>query len=171
MSPARRLAAAILAGLDRIERVVTFSAFMVLIMVLFSDVLSRELTGAGLTWARDLGVLANLLLTMVGIGVASSTGSHLRPRFADRWLPASWSPVLDGLQDALMAVFCLAFAAVAAVAVAETATLEERLVVLRWPAWPFQLVIPIVFSVAALRHGLLAAFPELRGGNNQSAKG
>ncbi len=162
MTPARRVSAVMLSGIERIERAVAFSAFMVLVAVLFSDVLSRELTGAGLPWARDAGVLANLLLTMVGIGIASSEGAHLRPRFADRWLPANWSPVLDVLQDGLMALFCLAFATVAATAVVETAMLGEQLPVLRWPVWPFQLVIPIVFSIAAFRHGLIAMFPELR---------
>ncbi len=70
------------------ERPITFAAFLVLIVVLFADVITREVTGAGIIWARQIGVYANLLLTLVGIGIASAQGAHLRPRFADAWRPA-----------------------------------------------------------------------------------
>ncbi|MCK6370319.1 MAG: TRAP transporter small permease [Gammaproteobacteria bacterium] len=161
--------AMLLGALGRFERAVTFIAFMILCAVLFADVLSRELTGAGLTWARDVGVLANLVVTMVGFGIASAHAAHLRPRFGDRWLPAAWTPVLDTLREALMAAFCLAFATVGTAAVLETAALAESLPVLRWPAWPFQLVIPVVFALAALRHAALAIRADLRGGSGDAA--
>lgn len=162
MSLDERVAWALLAALSRLERVVTIAAFLVLILVLFADVLSRELTGAGLTWARQIGVLANVFLTLVGIGIASAHGTHLRPRFADGWVSESWTPVLETLQDLLMAVFCMAVAAVATIAVRETFLLEERLAVLHWAVWPFQMVLPAVFMVASLRHGLMAVYPKLR---------
>jgi TRAP-type C4-dicarboxylate transport system permease small subunit len=155
-------AAAFLAGVGRAERAVTFAAFAALVAVLFADVLSRELTGSGLVWARQAGVWANLVLTMVGIGVASATGAHLRPRFADTWLPAAWDAQLERLGEALMAAFCLAFAAIAAIAVAETHALAERAAMPDWPVWPFQAVIPAVFVVGAIRHALYAAWPGLR---------
>lgn len=157
-----RRAAAFLARVARVERAVTFAAFVALVAVLFADVLSRELTGAGLVWARQAGVWANLVLTMVGIGIASSAGAHLRPRFADGWLPAAWGPQLERLGEALMAAFCIAFASIAFFAVAETHALDERAAMPDWPVWPFQAVIPAVFVVAALRHALYAAWPGLR---------
>jgi TRAP-type C4-dicarboxylate transport system permease small subunit len=144
------------------ERVVTFLAFLVLTLVLFADVVSRQLTGAGLIWARDVGVLANFVLTLVGIGIASAEGAHLRPRFADHWVPAAWNAAIEILREALMAAFCLAFALVAIVAVAETYRLEERMTILHGPVWVAQLVIPGVFLIASLRHAVLAAFPGLR---------
>ena len=162
VSGTERKASVFLGAVARVERAVTFAAFLVLIVVLFGDVVSRELTGAGLTWARQLGVYANLLLTMAGIGIASAEGAHLRPRFADCWLPARWNPWLARLQEALMSAFCVAFAVVAALAVAETRALDERAAVLHWLVWPFQLIIPVVFAVASLRHTLFAAFPGLR---------
>lgn len=157
-----RRAKVLLAALGRLERAITLSAFLVLVVVLFADVLSRELTGAGLTWARQMGVIANVFLTLVGIGIASAHGSHLRPRFADGWLPASWGPLLETVQDLLMAVFCLTVAAIAAIAVRETYLLEERFAVVHWAVWPFQLVVPAVFMVASVRHGLMAVYPTLR---------
>jgi TRAP-type C4-dicarboxylate transport system permease small subunit len=132
----------------------------VLIIVLFADVVIREVTGTGFIWARQAGVYANLILTLVGMGIASAEGAHLRPRFADTWLPRAWEPALARLSQALMALFCLAFAAIGAEAVVETRLLDERTAMPPWPVWPFQLVIPLAFTVACLRHAAYAAFPR-----------
>jgi TRAP-type C4-dicarboxylate transport system permease small subunit len=155
---ARRLLEAML----RVERIVTFVAFLVLITVIFGDVAIRELTGSGLHWARQAGVYANLFVVMFGVGIASASGGHLRPRFADNWLPARFEPLLRRVQDALMACFCLFFAVIAATVVVDSAALGERSAVLRVAVWPFQAVVPLVFAFATVRHGLYAAHPSLR---------
>jgi TRAP-type C4-dicarboxylate transport system permease small subunit len=152
----------LLAWVARAERFLSFAAFMVLIAVVFADVVSRELTGTGLHWARQAGVYANLFVVMFGIGVASAHGAHLRPRFADRWLPGEWEPALVRIQEGLMAVFCLGFAAVALWVVMESYALGERSVALRIAIWPFQAIIPLVFLIAAFRHGAYAAYSSLR---------
>lgn len=151
-----------LAGCQHVEHMLSFSAFMVLIAVVFADVVSRELAGTGLHWAREVGVFANFVVVMVGFGLASASGSHLRPRFADRWLPAAWDPALKRIGEALMAVFCAGFALVAIMVVAETRELGERSSVLRLAIWPLQALIPVVFALGAARHALYAAFPGVR---------
>jgi len=148
--------------LGQAERLISFTAFMVLIGVVFGDVVSREVTGTGIHWARAAGVYANLFVVMFGIGLASAGGVHLRPRFADHWLPARWEPVLLRTQDGCMALFCLGFAAVAIGVVAESFLLGDRSVVLRILIWPFQAVIPTVFVLAFFRHAAFALFPALR---------
>ena len=93
--------------LGRVERTTTTAAFALLIATIFLDVFSRELTGVGLHWARQAGVYANIIVVMFGLGLASAGGNHLRPRFADNWLPTRWNPVIVRLQDGLMSAFCL----------------------------------------------------------------
>lgn len=156
-----RAARAWLTGVTRAERAVTFVAFIAMIGVVFADVVAREVTGTGLHWARQAGVYANIIVVLFGLGLASADAAHLRPRFADGWLPARWNPVLERLGDGLMAAFCAGFALVAADVVAETRELAERSTVLRTLVWPVQAVIPLVFGLAAIRHGLYAAFPAL----------
>ncbi len=151
-----------LAGLERVERAVTFGAFGVLVVVVFGDVVSRETVGTGLHWARQVGVYANLFVILFGIGMASATGSHLRPRFADGWLPARWSGVLERMQDGGMALFCLGFAVIAARIAFDGYILDERSAVLGIVTWPFQAVFPLVFLFATFRHGVYACYPELR---------
>ncbi len=160
--PRQQLIAATLRQIGRFEQVVTFSCFMLLIVVVFADVVMRELVGTGLHWARQVGVYANLFVIMFGIGLASAAGTHLRPRFADQWLPASWSDVLDRLQDGFMALFCAGFAVVATGIVYEGFVLSERSAVLGIVTWPFQAVLPLVFMVATFRHGAYALYPVLR---------
>ena len=148
--------------IERFERVVTFGCFLVLITVVFADVVSREVVGTGLHWARQVGVWANLFVVMFGIGLASSAGVHLRPRFADNWLPARWAGALDRIQDGLMALFCCGFAVVATGMVHDGWLLGERSAALGVVVWPFQAIIPLVFAVATYRHGVYALYPALR---------
>jgi TRAP-type C4-dicarboxylate transport system permease small subunit len=153
---------ALLEWLHRAERAVVIIAFTGMVAVVFADVLAREVTGIGLPWARQVGVYFNIVVVMFGIGLASASGSHLRPRFADNWLPAHWEPGLAFVQHALFALFCLAFAAIAGDMVATSIRLDERSEILRLPVWPIQAVIPLVFLIAALRHGIYAVRRELR---------
>lgn len=134
------------------ELAITCAAFAILASVIFADVLVREFTGSGLSWARQIGVYANVVVTIIGIGLASAGGTHLRPRFTDHWLPAAWDPWLTRIGELLTALFCLAFAWLALGVVRETYELDERSVVLRLVVWPFQSVLPIAFLLAALRH-------------------
>ncbi len=144
------------------ELAITCAAFAILASVIFADVLVREFTGSGLSWARQIGVYANVVVTIIGIGLASAGGTHLRPRFADHWLPAAWDPWLTRIGELLTALFCLAFAWLALGVVRETYELDERSVVLRLVVWPFQSVLPIAFLLAALRHAGYGIWPALR---------
>ena len=151
----------LLDAVRRVELAVTFAAFVTLAVVIFADVVVREVSGTGITWAREVGVYANVVVTLIGIGLASDAGAHLRPRFADRWLPASWEPVLVRLGEALTSAFCLAFAWIALRVVLETRELDERSVVLRAAVWPVQSVLPLAFVLCALRHAAYARWPSL----------
>lgn len=144
------------------EHAITCAAFLLLIVAVFADVLSREISGTGLHWARQTGVYANVVVVMFGLGLASAGGSHLRPRFADGWLPDRMAPFLARATDVGMALFCGAFAFVAVGVVADSFAFEERSVALRVAVWPFQAVVPLAFLVAGLRHLAYAVFPELR---------
>ena len=152
----------VLMRLGQLERALTFAGFAVMTGVLFADVASREITGSGLLWARQIGVYANIVVVMVGIGLASADGAHLRPRFADHWLPRRFEPLIVHLQEGVMALYCAGFAWLAVIVVLETFELNERSVILRIVTWPFQAMIPLAFCFATLRHALFAIYPQLR---------
>lgn len=154
--------ARLLAALRVFEVALTSAAFAVLVAVVFADVAWRWISGSGLIWAREVGVFANIVLTILGIGIASADGTHLRPRFFDRIFPAAWDGALTRLQELLTALGFAVLAWIAIAVVHETWQLEDRSIVLRWLVWPVQLVLPLAFVLGTLRHGIFAAFPPLR---------
>jgi TRAP-type C4-dicarboxylate transport system permease small subunit len=99
---------------------------------------------------------------MFGIGLAAASGAHLRPRFADNWLPTTWQPALAVLQPLVTAVIFFLFALLAIQLVAESYQLAERSTVLQTPVWPMQCLLPLAFLQAALRYGLYALHPSLQ---------
>ena len=147
--------------LGRVERTTTTAAFALLIATIFLDVFSRELTGVGLHWARQAGVYANIVVVMFGLGLASAGGNHLRPRFADNWLPARWNPVIIRLQDGLMSTFCLFAGGAGALLTWESVQLGERSTLLPILVWPIMLVIPLAFFLVGIRHAIYACCPAL----------
>ena len=103
-----------------------------------------------------------MVVSLLGIGLASASGSHLRPRFADRWLPRHWEPVIVRLQALLSALAFLLFAALATQLVAESIDLQERSSVLQTLVWPVQSLLPLAFAIAFVRHLLFALYPQLQ---------
>lgn len=138
--------------LNRWEQRLCGAAFAVLATVMFADVAMRELSGNGIPWAQQTAVYANLVVALFGLGLATSAGSHLRPRFADHWLPQRYHPMLQRIADLISAVLLLSFAALAVQLVLETRQLAETASVLRIPLWPLQCLIPLSFISAAVRH-------------------
>ena len=156
------MAKKILSRLTLIEKWMTFTAFLILVVVMFADVAIRELSGTGLHWSRQIGVYANLFVVMFGLGVASSESAHLRPEFADNWLPESWNPILERFQEGLMCLFCLVFSIVATQVVIETFNDDVQSMVLRIAIWPFQAIIPIAFFMTSIRNLIYTMYPNLR---------
>jgi TRAP-type C4-dicarboxylate transport system permease small subunit len=144
-------AARCLHRLFALETAILLISFAILVLVTFADVALRRMTGSGLLWSRDLGIYANIWLSMLGIGIASSQGSHLRPRFMDGWIRTDWQNWLPRLQECLSALGFLALAVIAWQVVAETRELGD-----------VNTVLPVAMGFAAFKHGLFAIYPALR---------
>ena len=156
--------------ISRAERLLVSISFAAMTLIIMADVLLREISGTGVAGAPRVAVYAMIITTMISFGLASQSGRHLRPKFADHWLPESWEPLIVRLQEWLTAAFCLTFAVVATGVVVETWALEESSRMLRIPIWPMQSVIPLAFFVAAMRHSIFALYPTLRPGTRSVAE-
>ncbi|VAV89739.1 hypothetical protein MNBD_ALPHA02-1986 [hydrothermal vent metagenome] len=146
----------------RFEKAVALLAFFVMTLVIIADVVSRKLAGHGIAGAPRVAVYAMIIAALISFGLASHKGRHLRPRFADGWLPESWTEGIIRVQESLMALFCLIFAVAAAQVVYDTYLLQETSRMLRIAIWPMQTVMPLAFIIGAVRHGLYALYPEIR---------
>ena len=146
----------------QIELVIATGAFVLMVIVAFLDVALRETTGTGLDGAREAAVLLMILLVMSGFGLATASGRQLRPRFTDGLLPEAWQPAIQRFGDLLSAMIFALLAVLALIFVAESIQLREATPVLRIPSWLIQMVFPLAFGQAMLRHLVYFARPDLK---------
>jgi TRAP-type C4-dicarboxylate transport system permease small subunit len=147
-------------------------AFIALIMVV--DVFGREIVGptldalgidagpTGIFAAQRFAMIALIIGSFLGVGIATATGSHLVPRVAHGWVPKEWGPAMDRIADVITGLFLLGFVWFGVVFVRSTAETELRTPVLDWLVWPIQTAIPLGFLSAALRYFVFAAWPAVR---------
>jgi len=151
--------------LDRLktaEQVLCFAAFMVMAGALIYDVLKREVTGSGAFGAPQVGVIGMIIVSYIGIGLASAAGGHYRPRFADKVLPARYDALLDRIGEFGFALFCAFVASIAGEVALESYELNDVAAVLRNPIWPVQMILAVGFGLVALRHFLYGVFPAIK---------
>jgi TRAP-type C4-dicarboxylate transport system permease small subunit len=153
---------------------VAVAAFGFIAAIMLLDVIGRELLGpllrlvglnpgaTGIFAAQKLSVFALVIGSFVGIGIATATGSHIAPRFAYGWVPASWGPFMDRLADVLTGLFLAAVAWFGFKFVGSSLKTDLRAPVLDWPVWPIQLSIPLGFLSAAGRYFFYAVWPALK---------
>ncbi len=158
MIPAKRL----LTLLEKAETFICFCAFAAMAIILMIDVGMREVLGLGWYGASQRATMAMVVLVFIALGLATSHGAHLRPRFADGLLPETWEPIILRLSDILTACFYGFVSLVAIFVVIETFSLGDRVTTINWILWPIQSVMIVAFGIGALRHSLYALFPPLR---------
>ncbi len=155
-------AAIALSCLTRCERIIATGAFVLMVVVSFTDVALREITGQGLDGAREAAVLLMVVLVMSGFGLATAAGRQLRPRFLDGLIPDAWTPTVQRIGDLLSALIFAILAVLGAILVAQSLQLSELTPVLRLPSALIQLVLPAAFLVAVVRHLVFFLRPDLR---------
>jgi TRAP-type C4-dicarboxylate transport system permease small subunit len=158
MDTARRL----MRGLWLLEATVCVLAFSITSIALMADVLGREFFGNGIFGAQRLAVWGTAVAGLVGFALVTAEAGHLRPRFADAWLPKSVEPYIDRLAEIISAVICIALGWYAVDFVRSSAALGERGMAIPIVVWPIQLILPWMFFSSALRHLCFATWPELK---------
>lgn len=144
------------------EQSLCFAAFMVMAGALIYDVLKREITGSGAFGAPQVGVVGMIVVSYIGIGLASASGSHYRPRFADKIFPAKYDALLERIGEFGFALFCGFMTVVALRVSIESYDLKDVAPVLRHPVWPVQMTIAIGFGLVTIRHFMYGLFPAIK---------
>ncbi|MGB0505722.1 MAG: TRAP transporter small permease [Pikeienuella sp.] len=153
------MAGRVLRIIDQVESLAATLAYLIIAGLLIGDVLGRELLGVGIFGAQKMAVFAAIVAGFLGLALATSSNSHLRPTFLD---PLLKGQVFDRIGDAMSCVFYLFMAAVAVQFIQLSIEYNDRAAVLYWLLWPIQLVIPYALASTALRHGLFAGWPALK---------
>lgn len=158
----QRLAERFLSALFELEKWVAIAAFGVITVVLFADVMGRELFGQGIFWAQRVAVYAATIAGLLGFSLCVAKGGHLRPSSFDKLAPPAWNEALNRIADLVAAAICLFLTVYGANFVLNSFNLGERGQAIDMPLWPVQIILPYCFGSAMLRYLVYAGFPALR---------
>lgn len=157
-----------------LECALAMAAYLIITLMLMSDVLGRELVGpvlrllgfnagaTGVYGSQKIALYAMVFGAFLGLGIATATGTHLLPRVGFKWLPKAWAPQVDRIADVITGTVLCITAWYAAVFVYSSRESSLMLAVLEQPAWLIQIGIPIGFLSAALRYFIFAVWPAAR---------
>ena len=151
-----------LRSLLRFESAIAVTAYVIVTSVLMADILSRELFGQAIWGVQKVAVYGSIIAGLVGLGLATAKGKHIRPKFTDAWLPEHWARIATRIGDIVACITFIVAAWVSIDLVVSSYEYEFLAPVLDWPIWPFQMVLPYTFFSTAFRHGVFALQPELR---------
>jgi C4-dicarboxylate transporter DctQ subunit len=146
----------------RLEATICVVTFSVTAVALIADVLGREFFGDGIFGAQRVAVWSTAIAGLVGFALVTAERGHLRPQFADGWIPARFEKGFDRFADVLSAVICIVLGVYAAWFVQSSAQLNERGLAIPILVWPIQLILPWMFFSSAARHLIFATWPALR---------
>ena len=142
------------------EAIVAAAAYAAVAILLMSDVIGREVFGQAFLGTQQLAVYAAIIAGFLGLTLATSDNSHLRPEFMD-FAFRKWA-VVERVGDTLSGVFFFASAYIAWTFVAISMDAGDKAPVLYFVVWPLQLVIPYAFISAGLKHLAFALRPDLK---------
>ncbi len=117
--------------------------------------------GTSLFGAQQIAVYGAILAGFLGLSLATSDNSHLRPGFMD-FVFGQHERFIARIGDGLSAAFYLGAALVAWTFVAISMEAGDRAPVLYFTVWPLQLVIPYAFVAAGLKHFIFSLRPDLK---------
>ena len=151
------------------EAIIATAAYAVVAGLLIADVVGRELFGGSMLGSQQLAVYGAIIAGFLGLTLATSDNSHLRPAFMD-FLFKPFASTAERVGDGLSALFFLIAAYVAWTFIAQSMESQDKAPVLYFVVWPLQLVIPYAFLSCALKHFLFAWQPGLKPDPNEEVR-
>ncbi len=89
--------------LYRFEATVATTAYVIVVLVMLIDIIGREFFDLSLMHSSKIALFSAIIAGMLGLGLATSSGTHIRPRVTDHLLPQVLQIPLQRLGDALSA--------------------------------------------------------------------
>lgn len=139
----------------RLEDGILVGLLLLMIGIAFTQILLRNLFGAGITWGDTLVRILVLWIGLVGAMVASRAGNHISIDLITRYL----SERVRGGVDLVVELFTASVCSVAAYYSLQLILREMEdgtIAFAQVPAWVCQSIIPLAFGVMALRYFMLA---------------
>lgn len=148
--------------LFRFESLIAVIAYAIITTALVADIAARELFHYSIWGIQKIAVYSAIAAGLVGLGLATAKGKHIRPKFTDNWAPKPWTRNLARIGDTIACLTFVGAGYYSILLVQDSYGFGFLAPVLDWPIWPFQLILPYTFFSTAIRHGAYALLPDLR---------
>lgn len=140
----------LLTVLHRIEDGVLVALLLAMILLAGVDILARTLFGGGIVWVQPLLRVMVLWIGLLGALLATRTREHIAIDLTSRLAGPQLKRWLSVLTSLFAAMVC-GIVAFNAKTFVETAYEWGDVAFGRIPAWPLQLIIPVSFTLMAVR--------------------
>lgn len=144
--------------LYRLEDMILIGLFMMMLGMAVLQIFLREFFSAGLSWGDLMVRMLVLWICLFGAMVATRQDKHIQIDILTRYLPDQAKHIIERLVRILTAAICLfmAWQGIKLVRLdLEYGTIAFGVV----PAWICEAVIPVGFSVMALRYFIFSLHP------------
>ncbi|WP_322867929.1 TRAP transporter small permease [Aquicoccus sp. G2-2] len=150
----------ILKALYRIEVTLAVIFYVVIVTLILTDVSLRELVGSSLQGAQRESVYLMIITGFLGMALASATGRHLRPQFADGLIPERHAQTAQRVGNFIMFLIFATFGVYGVSFVEQAYAYQDMARAINFPLWILQLAIPYGCFSAALRYLLFFIAPD-----------
>jgi TRAP-type C4-dicarboxylate transport system permease small subunit len=128
-------------------------------VILFADVMSRELFGNSIWGSQRIAVLFANAAAFIGIGVATAMDRHIRPVIMDNVFPESFDSVIERLGNLLAALVLFTGAYFAVELVLSNREMGFTANPLDLKIWIPQCILPYGLISAGVRYLIFCLFP------------
>ena len=157
----------LLRGLHRLEDGLIVAVLLFMVLFAVAQIVLRNFFGYSVVWVEPLLQNAVLWIGLLGAMIASRNDEHIRIDVASTLLPKKYHPFLTSFVDLVTAFICLGVAWYSVGFVIEEFRYAGPAFA-QVPSWLLQAIIPLGFSVMALRYstlfvlGLLGRRPKMQ---------
>ena len=137
---------------QRIEEAVAAAAFILMFGIIFVEVLLREAFDKTLSGSEEIAIICSVVAGFVGFSLVTGAGTHLRATFLDALVSERHERIIVRYSDLVSAILLMGLAIVALTYVRESYVYGDRIPILLWKLWPFQITIAYALGVSALKH-------------------
>ena len=137
--------------LDNIESYICRTLLALFVLLLFAQIVSREIFSHSLSWTEELAVYMFVWFVFFGASYAAKLSAHNRVTFHFRWLPPKVATGLEAMADLIWIAFNCYFVYLAYDFVFNRMNLFWKSQTLGVPMKYIYLILPIAFSLMTIR--------------------
>lgn len=159
-------------AIARVEWVLIVVLLSAMILVAFFQIILRNFFATGLSWGDPFVRYLVVWVGFVGAALATKEGKHIKLEVVSHWLSDRAKQYVQVFSHLFSAVIC-GLLTVAALKFVRFEALMGGEPIWGLPAWTPQVIIPVTFSIMALRFALqfyIELLTALKSGFNRASK-